>query len=126
MTSIALDKYRQVVRNATPMKTYGKVMQVVGLIIEGKGLSCSIGEICDIQTPEGPLEVEVVGFKSDRLLMMPLGEMRGIQPGSRIIAKGGRTYVTAGPGLLGRVLDGLGAPIDGKGRLEGEHVPISL
>lgn len=122
--TLSLEKYRRVVETAVPMKTYGKVMQVVGLIIEGRGLACSIGEVCDIETREGPLEVEVVGFKSDRLLMMPLGEMRGIQPGSRIISKGRRTFVTAGPALLGRILDGLGNPIDGLGRLEGESYPI--
>lgn len=121
---ISLERYRRVVENANPLKTYGKVSQVVGLIIEGMGIGASIGEICDIFTKDGPIEVEVVGFKSDRLLMMPLGEMRGIQPGSRIVSKGRKTCVTAGPALLGRILDGMGNPIDGKGRIDGVQYPI--
>ncbi len=122
--SLTLEKYHRIVRNSSPLKTYGKVVQVVGLIIEGMGIGSSIGDVCDIDTKEGPVEVEVVGFKSDRLLMMPLGEMRGVQPGSRIVAKGKTTYVTVGPQLLGRILDGMGAPLDSGGVPDGVNYPI--
>jgi len=124
VTNTTLEGYLSIVRSSNPLKTYGKVVQVVGLIIEGMGIGSSIGDVCNIDTREGPVEVEVVGFKSDRLLMMPLGEMRGVQPGSRIVAKGKTTYVSAGPQLLGRILDGMGTPLDSGNKPTGVKYPI--
>jgi flagellum-specific ATP synthase len=96
---------------------HGKVTRVVGLVIEGHGPSSSIGSLCEITQQGGgpPVLAEVVGFKEGRILLMPLGELRGIGPGSTIVASGRSSEVTVGEGLLGRVLDGLGSPIDGKG-----------
>jgi len=122
--AVCLERYRKRLGGINPLKTYGRVSEVVGLIIEGRGLGASIGEVCDIETPEGDVEVEVVGFRDNRLLMMPLGEMRGVRPGSRVISRGRRTCVTVGPELLGRVLDGRGRPIDGGPQPGGEEYPI--
>lgn len=96
--------------------------QVVGLVIEGVGPLLSVGELCLIQKGESAEAVpaEVVGFKESRMLLMPLGDTRGIMPGSRIHPTGYPARARVGQDLLGRVLDGLGQPIDLKGPLRPE------
>ncbi len=114
-----LSKYHSIIEDVDPIKVYGKVTQIVGLIIEGHGPGSSIGELCDI-FPRGDtnvVEAEVVGFRGEKIQLMPLGDTRGLSPGSKIMAKRHRAYVRAGDNLLGRVLDGLGNPIDGKGEI---------
>jgi FliI/YscN family ATPase len=97
----------------------GRVAQVVGLTIEARGLDSQIGEVCDIATSTGrSLPSEVVGFRDERTLLMPLGDMTGIQPGSHIYPRRSVFRAPVGQGLLGRVLDGLGQPIDGRGPLQ--------
>ncbi|MFC1537374.1 flagellar protein export ATPase FliI [Gemmatimonadota bacterium] len=105
----------------------GKVNQVVGLIIESIGPAVSLGEICRIRSRDGSREdkAEVVGFKDNRVLLMPLGSMEGIAPGCEVVADKSMFSVGVGNALLGRVIDGLGVPIDGKGPLElHEHVSV--
>ncbi|MEB3198101.1 MAG: flagellar protein export ATPase FliI [Candidatus Sericytochromatia bacterium] len=98
-----------------PIRVEGRVAQIVGLVVESDGPSARMGEICLIATEASspPLAAEVVGFRGDRLLLMPLGEMAGIRPGSEVVATGRPLSVPVGDALLGRVLDGLGRPIDG-------------
>lgn len=101
---------------------HGKVTKIVGLVVEGHGPGSSIGSLCEI-FPQGggpPVLAEVVGFKEERILLMPLGELRGIGPGSTILASAESSMVSVGDGLLGRVLDGLGMPIDDKGPFKEE------
>ncbi|MEK6560440.1 MAG: flagellar protein export ATPase FliI [Nitrospirota bacterium] len=112
-----LSKYHSIIEEVDLIKVYGKVTQIVGLIIEGHGPGSSIGELCDIY-PRGEapvVEAEVVGFKGEKIQLMPLGDTRGLSPGSKIMAKRHRAYVRVGDNILGRILDGLGNPIDGKG-----------
>ena len=94
----------------------GRVSQVVGLVIEATGPSVSIGECCRIEGHK-PVYAEVVGFRDNRVLMMPLGNMDGIAPGSRVVTTDEPITVRVGNGLLGRVLNAMGEPIDGKGPL---------
>lgn len=94
----------------------GRVSQVVGLVIEATGPSVSIGECCRIEGEKTVL-AEVVGFRDNRVLMMPLGNMDGIAPGSRVVATDEPITVRVGDALLGRVLNAMGEPIDGKGPL---------
>src|SRR5690349_24986221 len=77
----------------------------------------TVGELCEITREDGgePISAEVVGFRGDRVLLMPLGEMRGIGPGSLITMTGRVASLPVGQNLLGRVLDGLGRPLDEKG-----------
>jgi flagellum-specific ATP synthase len=131
MSSAALRliaKCGEIVRDTDPVRIYGRVSKGVGLVIEGVGPRANIGDICQIQSSESPdgapVEAEVIGFRDDKILLMPLGGMRGIGPGAKIVAKGRQRYVKVGPELLGRVLDGLGAPIDGKGPIAGELHPV--
>lgn len=104
------------VRGCRPMRHEGKVAQVIGLVVESFGPPASLGELAQIDCGGGRMvPAEVVGFREDRLLLMPLGNMEGIKPGSPVVATGRQLYVNVGPELLGRVVDGLGNPIDGKG-----------
>ncbi len=95
----------------------GRVSKVVGLVIESKGPDVRVGDLCDIRFRRGKhnLEAEVVGFRDDRVLLMPLGELRDIGPGCEVVSMGRPLGVNVGPGLLGRILDGLGRPMDDKG-----------
>jgi len=98
----------------------GRVEQVVGLVIESSGPTASVGEACWITPASGtgePVLAEVVGFRQHRVLLMPLGEMRGLGPGSEVVPAGEPFKVGVGSALLGRVIDAMGEPIDGKGPL---------
>jgi flagellum-specific ATP synthase len=94
----------------------GRVRDLIGLIVEATGLEAEVGEVCSIETgrrrPAVP--AEVVGFRTGRTLLMPLGELHGVGPGTRVTATGAPLEVGVGDDLLGRVLDGLGRPLDGK------------
>jgi len=121
MTSspVAIDfgHYHSLLGECEPIRSEGSVVQVIGLTIEVGGIRPQIGELCYLY-PNGQsrcISTEVVGFREDRTLLMPLGDMRGIQPGSRVLATGNMFQVPVGRELLGRVLDGLGRPLDGRG-----------
>lgn len=112
--SLALNQWVERVRTADLVRALGKVTQVLGLAVEVTGLRASVGDICEILGRKR-LRAEVVGFRDDRLLLMPLGELAGIRPGSVVLASGRPQTIGVGPALLGRVLDGFGQPIDGLG-----------
>jgi len=97
----------------------GRVNQVIGMVIESEGPGIPVGSICEVEVFKGAswVPAEVVGFREGRVLLMPLGEMRGIEPGSAIRLVGGQASVPVSQSLLGRVIDGLGRPMDGKGPL---------
>ncbi len=119
-----LSRFRNAVERVDPVRVSGRVIQVVGLTIEAVGLDCQIGEVCEIQTSRTTtITAEVVGFRDQRVLLMPLGNMEGIQPGSPIIPVFKSFRAPVGAGLLGRVLDGLGQPLDAGGQLlDVEHI----
>ncbi len=93
----------------------GSVRAVIGNVIEGEGIDARLGSTCRIDPGEGspPFDAEVVGFREDRFLLLPLGEARGCGPSARIRVGQVRATTPVGPECLGRVLDGLGRPIDG-------------
>lgn len=97
----------------------GRVSQVVGLVVESAGPNARIGELCLIEPDNGaaPVRAEVVGFRGDRVLLMPLGEMVGVRSGCLVRGTGSCLRVPVGPELLGRCLSGLGTPIDDLGPL---------
>lgn len=118
-----LNYYFKAINKAETIKVIGKVTQVVGLVVEAKVQGVFIGELCKIEIDKKThINAEVVGFKEEQVLLMPLGLMGGIRPGSRIYGTGTPIQVKAGPQLLGRVLNGLGEPIDNKGALEYESL----
>ncbi|MBE0450143.1 MAG: flagellar protein export ATPase FliI [Clostridia bacterium] len=111
---IELEKYKMAIRDNNFMKYSGRVSKIIGLMIESIGPAVEIGEVCDIYPIKSstPLKGEVVGFNNDKVLLMPLGDMSGIGPGSRVVASGHALQVDVSENLLGRILDGLGNPID--------------
>lgn len=101
----SLDRYR----------SNGIVEKVVGVSIEARGPLAEIGEFCQIEVPSrGLIDAEVVGFHGEHTILMPLGPLGGVKPGCRVIASGRSISVPAGDALLGRVINALGRPIDGK------------
>ncbi len=114
--------YQDIAQRAPSIRRYGRVNQVIGLVIEGLGPVAAIGDICRIQLKgKGEsIPAEVVGFRDHKILLMPLGDSRGIQPGDPILPMGVPAQAQVGRGLLGRVLDGMGNPIDNRGPLAGE------
>lgn len=103
------------VEQAYDAPSVGVVTRMVGLTVEGRGPLCTVGDLCRIYPMGGgaPIPAEVVGFHDEAVLMMPLGDGRGVGPGSRVETVGRPVDVAVGDELLGRVLDGLGRPIDG-------------
>lgn len=104
----------EAVQSAPLFRRSGRVRQVIGLAVESAGPMAQIGELCHIErTNGGPaLPAEVVGFRDRRVLLLPLGDMRGIEPGNAVVCSGGPLTVGVGPDLLGRVVDAFGQPID--------------
>ncbi|MBO6210801.1 MAG: flagellar protein export ATPase FliI [Schwartzia sp.] len=118
MMELNLKKFSRAIEDTESIKMSGKVTQVIGLVIESKGPNVSLGELCYIKSrfPNvAPIPAEVVGFREGLVLLMPIGEMQGIGPGCEVVSAQKTLQVKVGMELLGRVLDGLGNPMDGKG-----------
>ena len=116
--NINLEKFNAAIDSCKSINMIGKVVQIVGLVIECSGPNVSMGELCYIHShfeDVEPLPAEVVGFREGYVLLMPLGETKGIGPGCQVVSAQKLLQVKVGPELLGRVIDGLGNPIDGKG-----------
>jgi flagellum-specific ATP synthase len=113
----ALDRATAALRDADLHRRHGRVIDLIGLIVEATGLEAELGEVCSIDTGRGRAAVpaEVVGFRAGRTLLMALGEATGIGPGARVSASGRALRVDVSDELLGRTLDGLGRPLDGLG-----------
>ncbi len=100
---------------ADPVRGVGKVTNLIGMAVEVEGLNAPVGSLCRIDTGRhhDPVLCEVVGFRADALLAMPFDEARGIATGQRVVLQANQLTVPFGDELLGRVLDGLGRPLDG-------------
>lgn len=101
--------------NLNTIKVWGKVTRIVGLVVEGYCPSSSIGSLCEIIPRDDgePVFAEIVGFRDQQALLMPLGDLRGLGPGSRIRVIRDSATIKVGPSLLGRVIDGMERPHDG-------------
>jgi flagellum-specific ATP synthase len=111
----ALEASREALHRADLHARHGRVSNLIGLIIEATGVEAEVGELCHVGTGRHSPAVpaEVVGFRDSRTLLMPLGEMHGIGPGTAVTATGEQLRVAVGEQLLGRVVDALGQPMDG-------------
>ncbi|RKY88152.1 hypothetical protein DRQ11_04385, partial [candidate division KSB1 bacterium] len=136
-----LDVYRQRIQQLDPIVVKGQISKIVGTIVESIGPTASLGDLCYI-FPRSPLaglaqwqqgnknvkkyaKAEVVGFRDNKVLLMSLSDLSGYSPGSQVVASHEELSIAVGKELLGRVLNGLGEPIDGKGMiLTGERRPI--
>lgn len=106
------------VREAPRFAVHGRVTRVIGQVVEASSVDVALGELCRIESHGRPrVTSQVVGFHERGILLMPLGELEGIHPGATVRPLGRGLDVTAGDGLVGRVLDGLGRPIDGLGSI---------
>jgi len=110
-----MERYYKAIKEYNPMIMKGKVTKVVGLVVEAVGIKAAIGDICEILVKDKEIEAEVVGFKNNHLLLVPFGETEGILPDSKIVHLKRQARIGIGRGILGRTIDGLGNPIDGKG-----------
>ncbi|UKE71290.1 type III secretion system ATPase SctN [Xanthomonas cerealis pv. cerealis] len=110
-----------------PGVRYGKVVELVGTLLRVEGLAVTVGEVCELRNPDGRLlqRAEVVGFARDQAVLAPFGAMLGLSASTRVIGQGRPLSVPVGEQLLGRVLDGLGEPADGRGPVQCDaQVPI--
>ncbi len=120
---IDFQKYHDTLRRLSPVRVHGKVTRVTGLLVEGHGPACSVGSQCLIypRRSDRPISAEVVGFRDSRILLMPLGELRGIGPGSEIVGLEVAPVFRLDESILGRIIDGLGNPLDGGSPIQGRH-----
>ena len=103
-----------------PVVAAGKLVRGIGLTLEAVGCQLPVGSQCLVQTIEGEIEAEVVGFGDDITYLMPTEAVRGIVPGSRVMPLNRQSGLPVGMGLLGRVVDGNGQPLDGLGEIDAE------
>jgi flagellum-specific ATP synthase len=105
-----------VLKNKSTLQMVGRITKVIGLVLESEGPKASIGEVCSIRDRIGNelSKAEIVGFKDGRILSMVLGDLNNISPGMQIVATGSALKIDCGDFLLGRIIDGLGKPLDGK------------
>ncbi len=122
-----LQPYLKRAEQPPPLVVEGRLTRMVGLTLEAVGCQSAIGGRCMINSPQAkPIEADVVGFAGEKLYLMPTGNIQGLTPNARVIPTHGVCEAPAGASLLGRVLDGAGRPLDGKGPLYAEaHVPLT-
>jgi flagellum-specific ATP synthase len=119
---ISLEAYLADVERASPLRWIGEVTEVIGLLIESRGPSVAIGDFCEVLTAAGrSIRTQVIGFRKGRVLSMPLEETEGLQLGDAVVARSEDARVEVGPGLLGRVIDGFGKPMDGGPAIDASH-----
>jgi FliI/YscN family ATPase len=110
---ISLAPYIAELDRLTPVRWTGQVTEVVGLLVESRGPSVAIGDFCEVRTSSGrSIRTQVIGFRDGHVLSMPLEEIDGLQLGDPLAARSEESRVEVGPGLLGRVIDGFGKPMD--------------
>jgi flagellum-specific ATP synthase len=121
-----LDSYFKRLDEFSTLRWVGRVTKAVGNLIESEGPYGSVGEGCGIITADGKTYAgEIVGFRGRTVLSMPLERPAGVRYGDRIVSRGTRPFIPVGPGLLGRVVDGAGRPLDEKGAYQTrEHWPL--
>lgn len=119
---IDFDKFHSALRAVNLLNCHGSVTRVSGLTVESTGPKIGLGELCGINIRDGRrIVAEVVGFNNDRLILLPLEHIEGISPGDTVTSRTTPRFITLGENILGRVLNGLGEPIDDKGPLNGTY-----
>src|SRR5262249_35562186 len=114
-----LSRYAALIGRMEPIHAEGEVVEQVGLLIESRGPAAAIGDFCRILTRSGrAIRTQVVGFRNGRVLSIPLEETGGLSLGDTIQCCGGEGEIPVSDGLLGRVIDGFGRPVDGLGPID--------
>src|SRR5580704_3049906 len=118
-TPVLLAPYFKRLDSCSSLRWQGRVTQLIGQLVESEGPFCSVGELCEVVDTNGTVfPGEIVGFRGTTVLSMPVSRPRGIRYGDRVVAWGARPLLRVGDGLLGRVIDGMGEPIDSLGPCE--------
>jgi flagellum-specific ATP synthase len=114
--SAPISRLVDAIRTSDPRPAHGRISRAVGLVIEGHAPAAAIGDVCEIRSRSHrkPLWAEVVGFRDDTVLLMPVGDLTDLGPESRLVSTGAPPTAPVGDGLLGRVVNGLGRPLDGR------------
>ncbi len=113
---------RAQLRHLPPPPVEGRLTRMVGLALEAVGVQAAVGDHCDIQLAHGgSIEAEVVGFSGDRIFLMPTGTPHGLEPAAAVVPSRRSGLVRVGNGLLGRIIDGAGEPLDGLGPVIADH-----
>ncbi len=113
-------KFKQL-ESIETVRVYGRISKIVGLTIESVGPPCSVGEVLRLDDPKVKVPLQVIGFHGSKVIAMPFGELRGISHGHLLYSTGDYPSVKIDESFLGRVINGLGEPLDGKGPLQGAH-----
>ncbi len=124
MPEIDLAPYIHACENSDALRFYGRVMEITGIIIKATGLRTSIGESCKIYSDDIVIDAEVVGFRDGKVLLMGIGDLTGVKPGSRVLPCGKRAFIKVSSDLIGRAVNDRGEPLDGKGDIKGVNYPI--
>ncbi|MBL4932929.1 MULTISPECIES: flagellar protein export ATPase FliI [Clostridium] len=125
MLSLDFPLLNKKIRELSPSYIEGRVKKVIGLTVETEGIKAFVGELCTIYNEKNdPIKCEVVGFRDDSVILMPLGELSGISPGCRVVPERKPLSVKCSDELLGKVLDGLGYPLEGEEIKFGEEYPL--
>ncbi|NLG75345.1 MAG: flagellum-specific ATP synthase FliI, partial [Xanthomonadaceae bacterium] len=113
-----LQRYAQRAELIQPPPVEGVLTRMIGLTLEAAGCQAAVGDRCDVLASDGgSVEAEVVGFSGDRLFLMPTGDIHGLKPNARVVPRIGAEMAIVGERLLGRIIDGAGVPLDGRGPL---------
>src|SRR5208282_460107 len=124
-TTGLLSPYFKRLESCSSLRWQGRVTQLIGQLVESEGPFCSVGELCEVVDTNGTVfPGEIVGFRGTTVLSMPVTRPRGIRYGDRVVAWGARPLLRVGDGLLGRVIDGMGEPIDSLGPCERRDAQI--
>ena len=129
LTTASWKAFQEAAETTETITNYGRTTRVVGLVVESQGPRAAVGDMCYIEGPDRRRRIpaEVVGFRDQKILLMPFGERLGIEPGCRIIPAGFPARARVGHSLLGRIIDGLGEPLDRQGPLRWEEtVPFQV
>ena len=118
---IALDRYTALLERTEPTQASGVVLRVVGLAVTASGPAVPLGDTCTVMCAGNRERMAVVvGFREGEIILQPIGHLDGIRPGDRVIARHRPLDIPVGPGLIGRIIDGVGNPLDGKGPILGQ------
>ncbi len=119
------DNVKEQIQNGALWKMRGRVDKVVGLTIESIGPNAPLGELCEIESMSGKVLAEIVGFKENKVILMPLSDTEGMSAGASIVATGERLSVPVGDSMLGRIIDGLGNALDGNPLISYKRYPLN-
>ena len=116
-----LNRLRGILSSSNLYSYEGRISQIVGMTIEATGIECNIGDVCDIQLDSGGEKIlaEAVGFREDKVLLMPYQDIEGVGYGSTVRNLGRKLSIQVGPGLMGRTVDAMGLPMDGGPPIQG-------